>query len=136
MTFDADVSDKGKVKAAMTHVQLEMLDKYGSEEARGTARELRSRIELLGKKQRTEQVAIQLDEAHDELKHLCKCLLQNSDITFGRFIADVQDERRKPITTPDRRKSRRGPREWRQAVRNRAGLLGESPIGGWATSIA
>src|SRR5439155_25175559 len=32
--FDADVGDKGKVKAAMTHVQLEMLDKYASGDAK------------------------------------------------------------------------------------------------------
>jgi CRISPR-associated endonuclease Csn1 len=43
--------------------------------------------------------------------------------TFGEFIALVQAERVSPISTEDRRpkEARKGPREWRTAVRNKAG---------------
>lgn len=42
--------------------------------------------------------------------------------TFGEFIAMVRAERVTPITTEDRRPAdkRRGPREWRGAIRNKA----------------
>ncbi len=43
--------------------------------------------------------------------------------TFGEFISMVQAERVTPITTVDHRpeKARKGPREWRLPVRNKAG---------------
>ena len=119
--FDADVGDTGKVKAAIVSLQLEMLGRLGTGPARKTERELRARIDTLGsKKKRTELEDTDLDTAQGELKQLCRTLLQASDVTFGRFIADLRDERRTTITTPDRRKTKKGPREWRTAVRNKA----------------
>jgi CRISPR-associated endonuclease Csn1 len=43
--------------------------------------------------------------------------------TFGEFISMIRAERVTPITTADKRKSnaRKGPREFRQAIRNKAG---------------
>lgn len=119
--FDADVGDKGAVKKAIVDLQLKMLQRFGSEQARKAEQELRGRIELLSKKKRTEQEDTELDKAQEELTKLCKSLLQDSAVTYGRFVADLRDERRTPITTPDRRKHQRGPREWRKAVRNQAG---------------
>lgn len=49
-------------------------------------------------------------------------MLERQARTFGEFIAKVRDERVTPIQTKDQRPQHRrsGPREWRQAVRNKA----------------
>ena len=49
-------------------------------------------------------------------------MLERKARTFGEFIAKVREERVTPITTEDRRKpsDRKGPREWRSPVRNKA----------------
>lgn len=49
-------------------------------------------------------------------------MLERNARTFGEFIALVRTERITPITTEDRRPKTHpmGPREWRQAVRNKA----------------
>lgn len=49
-------------------------------------------------------------------------MLEKNARTFGEFIALVRAERITPITTDDHRQKthRKGPREWRQAVRNKA----------------
>ncbi len=122
MGFDADVGDTGAVKKAIVDLQLKMLEQFGSAQSRKTEQELRGNIESLSKKKnRTDQEDTELDKAQEELSKLCKSLLQDNTVTFGRFIADLRDERRTAITSPDRRKNKRGPREWRQAVRNKAG---------------
>lgn len=121
--FDAAIGDKGLVKAAITKTRLAMLDRFGSETAKRSADELRGIIDSLGKKKgkRTEEEYAALDTAQEDLKKLCQSLLRDPTVTFGRFIADLRDEYRTPITTPDRRKKKLGPREWRRPVRNRAG---------------
>lgn len=120
--FDANIDDTGKVKAAMTHVQLAMLVRFGSADAQRSTQVLRDQIDLLGKKKkRSEQEDLELDKAQEQLKQLCKSLLRDSAVTYGRFIADLRDERRTPITTSDQRQQIRGPREWRKPVRNKAG---------------
>ncbi len=122
MGFDADVGDTGAVKKAIVDLQLKMLERFGSAQSRKTEQELRGNIESLSKKKsRTDQEDSELDKAQEELSKLCKSLLQDNTVTFGRFIADLRDERRTPITTKDNRKHKNGPREWRQAVRNKAG---------------
>jgi CRISPR-associated endonuclease Csn1 len=122
MGFDADIGDKGKVKAAITQTQFAILAHYGSQEARLMAHELRDRIDTLSaKKNRTDEESVNLDKAQDDLKTLCKSVLQSESVSFGRLIADLRDERRTEITSPDRRKVKRGPREWRNPIRNRAG---------------
>lgn len=49
-------------------------------------------------------------------------MLERKARTFGEFIAMVRDERITAIESKDQRKpdQRKGPREWRQAVRNKA----------------
>lgn len=49
-------------------------------------------------------------------------MLERKARTFGEFIAMVRAERIHAIDTPDRRKTsdRKGPRQWRTAVRNKA----------------
>lgn len=49
-------------------------------------------------------------------------MLERKSRTFGEFIAMVRDERVTAIESEDQRKQeqRKGPREWRQAVRNKA----------------
>ncbi len=122
--FEAEVGDKGTVKTAITTTQLEMLDRYAAGNVRGAAQQIRAKIDGLSKKKkRTEQEDEELETGQGELTRLCKSLLQDPTVTFGRFIADLRDERRKPITTPDQRRKaeRLGPREWRAPVRNKAG---------------
>lgn len=50
-------------------------------------------------------------------------MLERNARTFGEFIAMIRLERITPIETPDHREAdrRKGPREWRGAVRNKAG---------------
>ncbi|MBI2479643.1 MAG: hypothetical protein HYV60_13735, partial [Planctomycetia bacterium] len=83
---------------------------------------MHSRIETLTKKKtRTELESEQLDAAQEELKQLCRTMLRRGTVTFGRFIAELRNERRTPITTEDQRKKKSGPREWRKPIRNKAG---------------
>lgn len=122
--FDAEIGDKGSVKGAIVRVQLEMLQRFGSAEMKRVGQEFRDTIDSLNKKKkRTEKENEDLDHAQEELKKLCKSLLQDSTVTFGRFIAEERnsDKRRLPITSTDHRKHKRGPREWREPVRNRDG---------------
>ncbi len=121
MGFDADVGDEGNVKKAIVGLQLAMLDRFGSDQEQQRGRELRSRIESLGKKKRTEQENDELEKTQEQLTRLCQSLLKGSTVTYGRFIAELRDERRTAITTKDRRKKKKGPREWRRPVRNKAG---------------
>jgi CRISPR-associated endonuclease Csn1 len=120
--FESEVGDTGKVKKAVTDLQLAMLEAYGSEAARQSQSDLRESIETLAqKKNRTESENDTLEASRHDLKRLVNSLLENPIVTFGRFIADQRDKRRTAITTDDRRKTPRGPREWRQPVRNKAG---------------
>lgn len=121
MGFDADVGDTGEVKKAIVGLQLAMLDRFGSDEEKRTRRELHSCIETLGKKKRNEQEDDELEKAQEQLTQLCRSLLKRGSVTFGRFIAELRNERRTTITTPDRRKAKKGPRQWRRPVRNKAG---------------
>ncbi len=74
------------------------------------------------------------DEAEDDaarddgrvtaaIKSVRAKMSEKSARTFGEFIARVRGERITAITTEDRRpqNNRNGPREWRAAVRNKAG---------------
>ncbi|MCA9146541.1 MAG: HNH endonuclease [Planctomycetales bacterium] len=118
--FTANVGDEGKVKNAIVDLHFAMLRRYGSDEVQTNEEHLRARIEKLSKKKRRDEVEeLELDGAHAQLKELCSDLLQQPTVTYGRFIADLRDEWRTPITTPDRRKKKKGPREWRKPVRNR-----------------
>lgn len=120
--FDAGLDDKGAMKQAITRLRMDMLDRYAADDAKQRARQLRERINLLtAKKKRTAPEEEEIEPAEEELKKLCEALLNDNSVTFGRFIADVRDERREPIVTEDRRKQKRGPREWRKPVRNRSG---------------
>lgn len=122
MGFDADVGDKGKVKKAIVELQLAMLDRFGSDEEKRTQHELRTRIKLLGqKKKRTEQEDDEFEWAQEQLTQLCRLLLKHATVTFGRFISELRDLLRTEITTKDQRKKKKGPREWRRPVRNKAG---------------
>jgi len=49
-------------------------------------------------------------------------MIEKNARTFGEFICMVRAERVTPITTADKRRAdeRKGPREWRKAVRNKA----------------
>ena len=107
--FDADLGDAGQVKAAMTELQLAILARYGTNQVKKDQQQLREQIEQLAKqKKRDHQENRQLENAQDELKKLCKSMLQEGAVTFGRFIADLRDERCTPITTKDQRKQQRG----------------------------
>jgi CRISPR-associated endonuclease Csn1 len=55
--------------------------------------------------------------------HVRAQMLERKARTFGEFIAKVRAERVSPITTEDRRPParRKGPREYRDPIRNRAG---------------
>src|SRR5690606_30154162 len=120
--LDPEADDDGKVKAAIAAVQFAMLDRYGSPADKASAAELREKIHTLGKKRRrTDQENAQVEEASEAIKAMCRSLLADDRVSFGRFVADLRDERRTPIDTPDTRSESRGPREWRQPVRNRAG---------------
>ncbi len=120
--LDAEVGDKGKVKKAIVDLHLKILERYGAAATRETVRALGEVIETLGrKKNRTDAESEELDKAQEQLEYLNHSLLEEPTITFGRFIADLRDDRRTAITTPDRRKVKKGPREWRGAVRNKAG---------------
>jgi CRISPR-associated endonuclease Csn1 len=120
--FDADVGDKGAVKEAIAGLKKSLIKHFGSEQDRQTKHKLEAVIDsLCKKKNRTDQENDELDKAQEELSRLCKSVLRDSKVTFGRFIADLRDERRTAITTKDNRKNKRGPREWRKAIRNRAG---------------
>ncbi len=120
--FDAVAGDEGKVKHAIVELQLAMLRRFGTEEDREAEHDLRGRIESLGAtRKRAEPASDDLEKLQDELTHLCRLLLAQSTVTYGRFIAELRSERRTAITTADRRKRKIGPREWREAVRNRAG---------------
>ncbi len=119
--FDAELGDKGKVKSAIIDVQKALVGRYGSETVRQTAAALGERIELLEKtKNRTDQQDSELEQAQEQLKKHCRDLLRDPAVTFGRFIADLRDQRRQEIRSEDKRKHPRGPREWRQPVRNKA----------------
>jgi CRISPR-associated endonuclease Csn1 len=120
--FDADVGDKGAVKEAIAGLKKSLIEKFGSEQDRQAKHSLDQIIETLSKKKnRTDQEGDELDKAQEQLSQLCKSVLQGAQVTYGRFIADLRDERRTAITTEDRRKSPKGPREWRKPIRNRAG---------------
>jgi CRISPR-associated endonuclease Csn1 len=122
MGFDADVGDKGEVKKAIVELQRAMLDRFGSDEEKRMQHELHFHIESLGqKKKRTEEEDDELEKAQEQLTQLCRSLLKHGAVTFGRFIAELRDERRTDIKTKDQRKKKKGPREWRQPVRNKAG---------------
>lgn len=47
-------------------------------------------------------------------------MLQRKARTFGEFIAMVRGERVTPLTSPDKRTHRKGPRVYRDAIRNKA----------------
>lgn len=118
--FDADIGDTGNVKKAIVDLQLKMLDRLGSKESQETAQQLRKVIESLEKKKsRSESETEELDTAREHLQQLCRALLRNNTVTVGRLMATLRAERRTPITTPDRRKQKKGPREWNSAIRNK-----------------
>jgi CRISPR-associated endonuclease Csn1 len=120
--FDADVGDKGEVKKAIVGLQLKMLEKLGSPQARIDGTALRKAIdELEKKKKRSDLENSELEKSREKLHHLCHTLLEDRTVTVGRLMAMLQDERRTPVTTPDRRKKKKGPREWREPIRNKAG---------------
>lgn len=122
MGFDAEVGDKGKVKGAIVKVQMEMLDRFAPDGDRKKGQELKARIEVLGeKKKRTDDESEELEAAQEELKALCRSLLEDKSVSFGRLIAELRTERCTPITSEDLRKHPKGPREWHDAVRNRGG---------------
>jgi CRISPR-associated endonuclease Csn1 len=118
--FDADVGDTGNVKKAIVDLQLTMLDRLGSNESRNDAQQLRRTIESLEKKKsRSESESQELDDAREKLQQLCRGLLKDKTVTVGRLMAMLREERRTPISTPDRRKRKKGPREWQGAIRNK-----------------
>jgi CRISPR-associated endonuclease Csn1 len=120
--FEADVSDEGKVKKAVVDLQFKMLEKLGAPLARTNAERLRGVIETLEhKKKRSDTENAELETAREGLRKLCRELLEDHMVTFGRFMAILRDERRNPITTGDKRKKKKGPREWREPIRNKAG---------------
>lgn len=122
--FDAEVGDKGAVKEAIAGLKKNLIEHFGSEQDRQSKHQLDAIIASLDKKKnRSDQENDELDKAQEELSKLCKSVLRDSKVTFGRFIADLRDskDQRTAITSPDRRKNKRGPREWRKPIRNRAG---------------
>lgn len=120
--FDAEVGDKGEVKKAIVGLQLAMLRHYASEKTRLLVEKLKRQIETLSKSKKRDDEATQaLEEAQEELAKLCKSLMDDPRVSFGHFIAELRAKERTPVTTPDRRKRKRGPREWRVPIRNRAG---------------
>lgn len=122
--FDADVGDKGAVKEAIAGLKKNLIEQFGSEQDRQSKHQWDAIIASLDKKKnRSDQENDELDKAQEELSKLCKSVLRDSKVTFGRFIADLRDskDQRTAITSPDRRKNKRGPREWRKPIRNRAG---------------
>jgi CRISPR-associated endonuclease Csn1 len=123
MGVEADLESRGKVKAAMIRVQREMLNRYGSESMKADAAQLQSQIDALNrKKNRTDEETEKLDQAYDRLTKLLQSLLRDRRVTFGRFMADQREELITPITaTIDRRKVKKGSREFRGAIRNKGG---------------
>jgi CRISPR-associated endonuclease Csn1 len=97
-----------------------MLEKLGSPQSQAESDRLRKAIEALDKK-KSHSENDELDTSREDLQQLCRALLQDSTVTVGRLLAILRDERRTVITSPDRRKKRKGPREWRSAIRNKAG---------------
>ncbi|MCI0738768.1 MAG: hypothetical protein L0Y72_06975, partial [Gemmataceae bacterium] len=120
---EADLESQGKVKAAMIRVQREMLGHFGSDEMKAESAKYQSQIDALNKKKnRTDEENEQLDYAQDQLLHLLRSLLRDPRITFGRFMADQRDKLITQIEeTPDRRKVKKGPREFREPIRNKGG---------------
>lgn len=121
--FDSDADDEGKVKKAMTRVQLAMLERYSSDETRQTAQDLRDRIESLGKKQkRKDEERKAYDEACENLKQLCESVMRSNRITFGRFMADLLDKRRHDLSDDqgNPKRSKKGNRShYYNPIRNR-----------------
>lgn len=122
--FDADVGDQGQVKQAIVGLQMAMLQRFGSEEEKQTQHALQECIETLGKKKkRSDFENDELEKAQEELTDLCRSMLGCGTVTVGRFMAELREERRMAIETPDRRKIKNGPREWRKPIRNKAGIF-------------
>ncbi len=120
--FDADVGDEGQVKQAIVGLQMSMLERFGSDEERQARFALQECIETLSKKKkRTDLENSELEIAQEELTRLCRSMLRRGTATVGRFMAELREERRTSIRTKDSRKSKKGPREWRKPIRNKAG---------------
>jgi CRISPR-associated endonuclease Csn1 len=95
---EADHGEDGKVKGAIGDVKREMVDRY----YRGTDAERKQVVEKQAEFKRWAQAA---------------------GVTFGRLIADKRDERVHGLPGPDPRpkEDRKGPRQYRDAVRNKQG---------------
>ncbi|WP_437186915.1 type II CRISPR RNA-guided endonuclease Cas9 [Planctomicrobium sp. SH668] len=115
--FDADLDSEGKVKQAMSHLHLQMMEAYGTAHHQKQAEVLKRNIETL-QKQMSKPVSKgstsrddsqsdkkdlrrEYEETCDELKALCRTVTESQSITFGRFIADLRDKRRHVLTKPD-----------------------------------
>ncbi len=112
--FDADIDSEGKIKQAMTRLHQTMMIRFGSEQERRTAEDLNQHIEALRKKltkkaegkelaeaddqARPKNLRQEYDAACDELQALCRKVMESHSVTFGRFIADLRDERRHVLT--------------------------------------
>jgi CRISPR-associated endonuclease Csn1 len=95
---EPDQGEDGKVKGAIGDVKREMVERY----FRGSDAELK-----------------QVLETHAEFKRW----IGRAGVTFGRLIADKRDERVHRLLGPDPRpkNERKGPREYRDPVRNKQG---------------
>ncbi|WP_437192487.1 type II CRISPR RNA-guided endonuclease Cas9 [Planctomicrobium sp. SH527] len=137
--FDADLDSEGKVKQAMSRLHLTMMEQYGTTEHQKLAQELKQEIESLQKqmsrtagKESTPEaegapekkdLRRNYEDVCDELKILCRTVMDSQSVTFGRFVADLRDKRRHLLTNPDgspKTSAQGGVSLYEDPIRNRA----------------